>query len=239
MPSALSNFTDALAFGALNDVLSIFRSNDAYGRPNLYEVQIFPPNHLGGGGVLNPKDRAELGHNTREISLRADSLILPGRGLTTQQLSGGAQYGPMREIVTEATYAEDITMSFQASNGLDERTFFENWQEQAFNVSTHDVGYYYDYVGTMNIFLLNREFKKAYGLRINECFPKTIGGTNLAAGPSSEIIKTPVSWAFRNWENLAVEQQPTSLADRLFDTALGTVERSITANLPATLRRLF
>ena len=86
---------------------------------------------------------------------------------------------------------------------------------------------------------MNREFKKAYGLRLNECFPKTIGGTNLAAGPSSEIIKTPVSWAFRNWENLAVEQQPTSLADRLFDTALGTVERSITANLPATLRRLF
>ncbi len=239
MPSALSSFTDALAFGALNDVLSIFRSNDAYGRPNLYEVQIFPPNHLGGGGALNPKDRAELGHNTREISLRADSLILPGRGLTTQQISGGAQYGPMREIVVEPTYAEDITMSFQASNGLDERTFFENWQEQAFNVDTHDVGYYYDYVGTMNIFLLNREFKKAYGLRLNECFPKTIGGTNLATGPSSEIIHTPVSWAFRNWENLAVEQQSTSLADRLFDTALGTVERSITANLPATLRRLF
>jgi|TARA_R110000851_G_scaffold101046_1_gene217008 hypothetical protein len=239
MPTALNNFTDALAFGALNDVLSIFRSDNAYGRPNLYEVQIFPPNHLGGGNSeLNPKDRAELGHNTREISLRADSLILPGRGLTTQQLSGGAQYGPMRELVTEATYAEDITMSFQASNGLDERTFFENWQEQAFNVLTHDVGYYYNYVGTIDIFLLNRDFRKAYGLRLHECFPKTIGGTNLAAGPSSEIIKTPVSWAFRNWTNIGGEP-PKSLADRLFDTALGTVERSITANLPATLRRLF
>ena len=239
MATALSSFGDALAFGALNDVLSIFRDTNAYGRPNLYEVQIFPPNNLGGGGKLNPKSGAQRGHNTREISLRADSLILPGRGLTTQMKSGGGIYGPQREYVTEATYAEDISMTFQSSNGLDERTFFENWQEQSFNIRTHDVGYYFDYVGTVDIYLLNRENQKTYGLRCNEAFPKTIAGINLAAGPSSEIIKTTVSWSFRNWTNLAVEQATQSLADRLFDTALGTVERSISANLPAVVRRLF
>ncbi len=240
MATGLSSFTDALAFGALNDVLSLFRDNNAYGRPNLYEVQIHTPTHLGGGGLLNPKDRTELGtrHNVRDISLKAESLILPGRGLTTQAKSGDQLYGPIREVVREATYAEDITMTIQSTNGLDERIFFENWQEQAFNIRTHDAGYYYDYVGTLDIYLLDRDDRKTYGLRCHECFPKTIAGVNLAAGPSSEIIKTTVAWSFRNWENIGGEE-PKSLADKLFDTAVGTVERSITSNLPAVFRKLF
>ena len=43
MVTSIGSFTDALAFGALNDVLSIFHEDNAYGRPNQYEVQILPP----------------------------------------------------------------------------------------------------------------------------------------------------------------------------------------------------
>ena len=171
MATALSTFREPQAFGSLNNVLAMFHAENAYGRPNLYEILIFGPNHLGGGGTLNPKRGAERGHNTREISLRAESLILPGRGLQVQVMSGGAQYGPQRETVTEAIYAEDITMTFQSTAGLNERIFFENWQEQAFNVITHDAGYYYDYVGTLQIFLLDREYQKTYGLQCNEAYP--------------------------------------------------------------------
>ena len=40
MATGIGSFTDALAFGALNDVLSLFHDENAYGRPNQYEVQI-------------------------------------------------------------------------------------------------------------------------------------------------------------------------------------------------------
>ena len=42
MATGIGSFTDALAFGALNDVLSLFHDENAYGRPNQYEVQILP-----------------------------------------------------------------------------------------------------------------------------------------------------------------------------------------------------
>ena len=238
MATGLSSFTDALAFGALNDVLSMFHDSNAFGRPNLFEVQIHLPARLGGGFA----GRDLSGHNVRDISLKAESLILPGRGLTTQAKSGDQIYGPVREYVREVTYAEDISMTFQSTAGLDDRRFFEAWQERAFNVNTFDASYYYDYVGTLDIYLLDRDNRKTYGLRCKECFPKTIAGMNLSAGPSSEITKTTVAWSFRDWEGLGKEAEASfseRLANKLFDTAVGTVERSITANIPAVVRKLF
>ena len=132
MATGLSSFTDALAFGALNDVLSMFHDSNAFGRPNLFEVQIHLPARLGGGFA----GRDLSGHNVRDISLKAESLILPGRGLTTHAKSGDQIYGPVREYVREPTYAEDITMTFQSTAGLDDRRFFEAWQERAFNINT-------------------------------------------------------------------------------------------------------
>ncbi len=40
MTTAFSTFADSLSFGLLNDVLASFKDQNAYGRPNLYEVQI-------------------------------------------------------------------------------------------------------------------------------------------------------------------------------------------------------
>ena len=65
---------------------------------------------------------------------------------------------------------------------------------------------------------------------------------NLSAGPSSEITKTTVAWSFRDWEGLGKEAEASfsdRLTNKLFETAVGTVERSITANIPAVVRKLF
>jgi hypothetical protein len=95
MVTAIGSFVDALAFGALNDVLSIFHEENAYGRPNQYEVQIHPPR--GASPAMG-------GHNIREFCLRAESLIMPGRSLSTQIASAGAITGPQREYVIEPLF---------------------------------------------------------------------------------------------------------------------------------------
>ena len=227
MATGISAFTDALAFGALNDVLSLVHEENAYGRPNQYEVQILPP-----PGKLG-------GHNFRGISLKAEAVLMPGRSVETQPESAGQQYGPVREFVTGPSYAEDITMTIQSPNGLDERMMLEQWQEFAFNKDTYDVGYYKEYVGTLNIHLLDMNNRKTFGLQVTECFPKTITGVNLAYGPSSEIIKTNVAWSFREFTNLSLDGVGQGLGDKLIDTFTNTVERSITANVPSVLRKLF
>ena len=227
MVTAIGSFTDALAFGALNDVLSSIHENNANGRPNQYEVQILPP----------PGKLAT--HDFRSISLAAESVLMPGRSVSTQPKSADQLYGPVRELVTGPTYADEVTMTIQSPNGLDERMMLEKWQELAFSNDTYDVAYYNEYVGTLNIHLLDMNNRKTFGLQLIECFPKTITGLNLSYGPNTEIIKTNVAWSFREWKNLMLDGASQSLGEKLIDTATNTVERAITANVPSVLRKLF
>ena len=227
MVTAIGSFTDALAFGALNDVLSLFHEENAYGRPNQYEVQILPP----------PGKLAT--HDFRSISLAAEAVLMPGRSVNTQPKSADQLYGPTRELVTGPLYADEVTMTIQSPNGLDERMMLEKWQELAFSNDTYDVAFYNEYVGTLNIHLLDMNNRKTFGLQLKECFPKTITGLNLAYGPSSEITKTNVAWSFREWTNLMLEGGGQTLGEKLVDTATDTVQRAITANVPSVIRKLF
>ena len=129
-------------------------------------------------------------------------------------------------------------MTFVASAGLEERVFFEEWQELAFNKQTWNIGYYNDYVSTVEIYMLNRQDERRYGIKLIEAFPKTIGGTDLSQATSSEIIRTSVTFSFRYWETLDTQRQPPSLTNKIFDTVVNTVTRNIEANLPKVLTRL-
>ena len=175
---AIPNFLEGAAFGILNDILAGYRDNNGFAQPNKYEVLIFPPAKLGGGQNQNVFGGMERQSDLRKISLRAQNVTLPGRNLATTQESN--VYGPDREIVEGVTYADDISMSFQASSGLDERIFFENWQRQAFNEKTWNIGYYNDYIGTIEMYVLDKQEQRRYGIKLWEVFPKTIGPNELA-----------------------------------------------------------
>ncbi len=222
---ALARFIEGTAFGVLNDILSTFHSEDGYATPNRFEVLITRP-----GGHAS---------ESREVSMRCESINLPGRNLNT--LTDTNIYGPTREVVDGVTYADEITMTFQASSGLEERVFFEEWQTLAFDERTWNVGYYDDYAKYSNveIYVLDRQDNRRYGLKLWEAFPKTINATELGQGINNEIIKLGVVFTFRYWTTLDIDRQRPSLADKIFDTITTGVERQIESNLPKTLTKLF
>ena len=231
------NFLEGTAFGVLNDVLSAFHSNEGYAQPNKYEILILPPAKLGGGGQQNIFSGLERQSDTRNISLRAQNVTLPGRNLSTSQDSN--VYGPNREIVEGVTYADDISISFQASSGLAERIFFENWQRQAFNEKTWNIGYYNDYIGTMEIYILDKQNQRRYGIKLWEVFPKTIGANELAYDANDTLMLTPVSFTFRYWTSLDQNQNPNvNIFDRVLETVINSAERNISRNIPKVLNRL-
>ena len=234
---AIPNFLEGAAFGVLNDILAGYRDNNGFAQPNKYEVLIFPPAKLGGGQNQNVFGGMERQSDLRKISLRAQNVTLPGRNLATVQ--EGNVYGPDREIVEGVTYADDISMSFQASSGLDERVFFENWQRQAFNEKTWNIGYYRDYIGHMEIYILDKQEQRRYGIKLWEVFPKTIGSNDLSYDANDTLLLTPVSFTFRYWDSLDQSQNPQiSVFDRVFDTVVNTAERNISRNIPKVLSRL-
>ena len=230
----LPHFIEAGAFGLLNDVLSLFHSNNGYAQPNRFEILILPPTKRAlppnSGGVNNVFSGVERKSDIRSISLRCDSISLPGRNLST--MTDANIYGPTREIVEGVTFAEDINIVFNGSSSLDERVFFENWQRQAFNEETWDVEYYNDYVGEVEIYLLDKQEQRRYGLKLHEAFPKTIAANELSMGTSGEIIKTTVGFTFRFWSALSLEQQAPSLGDRMIETVVNVAERNLTRNIP-------
>ena len=125
----IPKFLEGGAYGVLNDVLSEFHSDDGYAAPIRFVVIIHGPIKIGGGGrenVYSGGERAGGIQRLRKISLRCEAVTLPGRNVST--MTDSNVYGPTREVVEGVTYAEDVTLTFQSSSGLDERKYFEQWQ---------------------------------------------------------------------------------------------------------------
>ena len=239
----LANFLEGTAYGVLNDIISHFNSDDGYASPNRFEVVLPTPASnasTNGGGLFSIFQSFYAGltgeADKRSISMRCESVTLPGRTLNT--LDDTNIYGPVRQIVDGVTYAEDITMMFQSSSGLAERAFFEDWQRNAFNEGNWNVNYHKQYVSTIEIYLLDKKDTRRYGIKLFDAFPRTIGAIDLNYASNNEMIKTPVTFSFRYWETADTNRQSGNLLDSIFESAINTVSRNISRNIPRVLRNL-
>jgi hypothetical protein len=218
--ATLASFVESTAFGVLNNFLSEFHSENGYALPSRYEVIITSP---------APGD-------ARKVSMRCESLELPGRSLNTSLDSN--MYGIAPEIVDGITFGGTLSMTFQASSDLEERVFFESWQEEAWDRGTWNVKYYKDYIRDIDLYVLDVQDARRYGIRLRECFPKEIGPSSFDAGPAGEIVKIPITMQYRYWETLDITNQPPNLMEKVLDTVITGAERSINANIPKVLSRL-
>jgi len=244
--AVLAKFIEGAAFGGLDTVLSHFlggKGEDGYALPSRYEVIITPPTPIGravgGGDLVDVFVKSPGSTNTQtasKISLRCEAISLPGMNLTSTPDSN--MYGVPAEIVDGVSFADTINMTFQASSDLEERVVFERWQEQAWDRETWNIKYYKDYTAPIDIYVLDLQNNKKYGVRLHECYPKTIEAVPLSYANATDIIKINVSMQYRYWETLNITAQPRGLGDKLFDVLKGNIGRTINANLPRVLSKL-
>ncbi len=180
-PKATTNLANAFASIRSSGVAS----------PNKYEVVITPPL-----AAHTSKDEHQ------DISMRCESIVLPGRNLNTSPDAN--IYGPLRTVVDGAAFDDSIEMIFNSSPDLRERVFFEKWQRAAFDEETWNVRFYNDYTGIVEIYVLDKspDENRTYGIALYECYPKTIAAINLAYATNNESIKINVSMNFRLWKSL-------------------------------------
>jgi hypothetical protein len=234
---------EGTAYGVLNEILSQFRSGDGYARPSRYEILIQPPNGFSGEGRSELKNIWALimGQNVadstvRRTSLRCSQISFPGRTLDSQEDRN--IYGPVRNIVQGFSFAE-LQAQFQLSTDLREKTFFETWQRLAFNPQTFDVGYYNSYVGGIQIYQLDEQDRRQYGVELVECFPKSVEPVSLDYAAANTISTVGISFSYRYWKNLTDEGDlPRPLGERIGDLIVNNIERNFRANIPKVLSRL-
>ena len=219
--ATLASFVESTAFGVLNNFLSEFHSDNGYALPSRYDVIITSP----------------AAGDARKVSMRCESLELPGRALNTSTDSN--MYGIAPEIVDGITFGGTLAMNFQASSDLEERVFFESWQEMAWDKGTWNVKYYKDYIKEIEIYVLDVKNTRRYGIKLMECFPKEIGPTSLDWGPAGDIIKIPITMQYKYWDTLDINNQSPNLMEKVLDTVITGAERTINANIPKVLSKLF
>jgi len=212
--------------------IQAFARTHGFAVANHFAIHVHPPPVLLKLGNTS-------GNWLKDINLRAENVEMPGRNLNTTTDSN--IYGPVREIVNGAGYGGECNISFYGDIELSERVFFEKWQELSFGNphspdgdklekpttggNTWNVKYYKDYIGSIDIYILNKNDQVEYGIKLWEAYPKTINPITLNHAPNGEIVKIPVSFAYRYWTKLGkpnfdylkqVKKHDKALAEYMF-----------------------
>tara|TARA_Y100000114_G_scaffold116152_1_gene110408 strand:+ start:37 stop:738 length:702 start_codon:yes stop_codon:yes gene_type:complete len=230
---SLGRKLEGTAYAVLNELLSGYHGTGGFSRPSRYEVLIIPPR-----GSNNNPTSGDISNNKtiRETSLACESISFPGRNIDTTTDTN--IYGPTREIASGFSYAE-VSATFRCSSDMKEKLYFETWQKQSFNTQTWSMQYYEDYIGAVQIFQLDENNNRKYGVELVEAFPKTIGAMTLDYSNGNEINKLPVTFSYRWWKNLNDEADlPVPVQDAIAGLLQNSIERNLLANIPKVISRL-
>ena len=237
----LGSALEGTAYGVLNELLAGFRDDDGYATQSRYEVVLHAPTgRRGNQNLLNIFSQV-MQEDTkqgvaRRAGLRCSQISIPSR--TMQTVEDVNIYGPVRQIAQGVTYA-DLNATFQLSQDLKERKLFETWQRCAYNPQTWAMEYYDSYTGSIDIYQLDTNDRRRYGVRLVECFPKSVQPSLLDYGTPNSLQTMQVTFAYRYWKSLADEANlPKPLGDRVRDVLGDTVERQILSKIPKVLSKL-
>jgi len=204
--------------GVIQRFQAQINQGEGMARPNRFYVIINPPAKLQitPGGPPSQLGRNESNNELGSAALReniqmmCNKVTLPSRDINTAQAK---TYGPKREMPYAYSYSGEIELTFFGDKFLRQRLFFENWQKQIFDGETHDMKYYDEYVGSMDIFQLGQlnagdddDARGTYAVRLYEVYPQIISSIEYAYGNNNSIVEVPVTLNFRTWKNLTIDQ---------------------------------
>ena len=234
MAFQLASILETTAFTFINEILAETHSTDGLAKNNRWELVITPPS--GGQSKFGPIMGANTGEGvTRKVGIMCESFAFPGRNLLSSPDVN--TYGPEREVVNGYSFG-DISSTFRLSSDQKEKQFFDTWQRLAYNTEDFSIGYYYDYVGEIRLYKLDEKDRRRYGIKLLECFPKTVDQMETTQGPG-DLQRVNVTWAYRYWLSLADEADaPKPLSDRAGDILVNSVVRNIYNNIPSVTRKL-
>lgn len=177
MPLNLENFSASLA-------------NNGFAKQNRFEVFFYFPPALGGVDI--------------EMTLRAESATMPGRNILTIDDHRGA-VGPIRKIGYNTSY-ENFSTTLVCNRFFDEKEKLERWldlivgdfrtRNGAVTSESFKVGYYRDYIGTIEVQQYDELGTPTYRVKLLEAYPVTISSLDNNWG-SSDIHRLTATFAYR------------------------------------------
>ena len=257
------------SIGASPSTIGRFMANVSQGegmaRPARYLVRFNMPNNI----VI---DNNSAGEDNEEINARADAVAqqginqvggqelartvgmmcntieMPERSITQ---ADSITYGPKRQMPIGYSFPGTVQLSVYGDKFLRQRMFFESWQKMIFDLNSHNMNYYDEYTGSVDIMQLgsfdaeNDRDRVTYMVRLYECYPSIIGSYEYGYEKQNEIVNLPITLTYRNWKNLGIDQVNNFTVGKSFGTlpeikpspGFGGLFGGILNRLPPELKR--
>lgn len=163
-------------------------------KPTRFEVEIPCPRAL-----TSVFGRTEL----ETINLFCEAASLPPQilGLKAQRLYGPTIYKPFG-----VEYGgEGIPLTFYADRRMNVKAFFDAWVSKIVDPIQYFVYYRDEYAVDMNIYQLDDQNNVTYGVKIFDCFPRSVTLMELNSGNQNQVHKVNVNFAYRRWRAIQHE----------------------------------
>ena len=140
-----------------------------------------------------------LSNQTKTITLMCESIALAGRNV---QSVLDITYGYRREVPYNAPTYNPITMTFICTEGLQEKVFFDKWNDRIVSQKNgFDNEYYDNIIGTMKVKTLDRTLSTAnsYEITYNEVYQKTVNSIEMNHSTQNATVRLGVEMAYSYW----------------------------------------
>ncbi len=203
----------------INRFMAEVGQGEGFARPSRYLVVVHLPKRIlsdaellaseFGGGAAGTMNDLESLNMMRNVGMMCNKVTMPNRDVNT---APHLMYGPAREMPYAYSYSSQIECTFYGDKFNRQRLFFENWQKKIFDNKTHDLNYYKDYVGSVDILQLGAfsseqdRDRVTYAVRLNEVYVQTVGSYDLQYSATDQGLNIPITLNFRTWHNLTIDQ---------------------------------
>ena len=143
------------------------------------------------------------------LTVAAESLSFPGRGLMTQERKLGTKH-PF-DLPLQRTFSGDMEITFLFDKGGGARQMVEDWMD----LVVDDLGQINpnrsDYLGQIIVYLLDNSGEIKWAAEVNEVYPKTIHPLALSWSDNNNYIRQTVSFSFRDYTIDTSESLPANI----------------------------
>ena len=138
------------------------------------------------------------GDDEMQLNLMCDQVSLAGRDV---QAILDVQYGVRRQVVYNAPSYTPLSLSFLCTDQMDEKRILDEWNNRCVPVEGgFHVAYYDDYVGHLDVYVLDRSGKKrTYHMHYHEVYPKTVTAVEMNHGTTNAAMRVTAEIQYAYW----------------------------------------
>ena len=173
-------------------------SSEGLASPNKFEVQF--------RSIPGATDGGEL----KQLSIMCDQVSLAGRDV---QAVLDLQYGIRRQVVYNAPAYTPLSLSFLCTDKMKEKIILDAWNDKCVSITNgFNVAYYNDYIGEMDVYVLDRSGKKrTYHMHYHEVYPKTVTAVELNHGTTNATLRVTAELQYAFWTTNKIGMNDTAL----------------------------